>query len=64
MSDDFRDDDEIEEIALFGKEHGADIMNVMALIPQGRFKDLKEPSGLEMTAAKITAMHKTGSRRQ
>lgn len=42
-------------IGIFGKEHGADIMNVMALIPQGRFKDLKEPSGLEMTAAKITA---------
>ena len=48
-------DNEIEEIAMFGKENGVSMMNIMPLIPQGKFKGVKEPNVLEINTAKMTA---------
>lgn len=46
---------EIEKIALKGKESGADLMNIIPLIPLNKLKDLKAPSCDEISMAREKA---------
>ncbi len=48
-------DCEIEEIASFARDSGVEIMNIMPLIPQGRFKHIEEPDSSKVKTAKSTA---------
>lgn len=48
-------DQEIKEIAYFAKEHKVSVMNIMPLIPQGKFSNLPAPRDEEITKARMTA---------
>lgn len=46
---------EIEKIALKGKDYGADLMNLIPLIPLNMFKDLRPPTCEEISGAREKA---------
>jgi nitrogen fixation protein NifB len=46
---------EIEKIALKGKDYGADLMNLIPLIPLNMFKDLRPPTCEEISLAREKA---------
>lgn len=48
-------DTEMEEISCFSKEHKVEIMNIMPLIPQGKFSNLPAPSHGEIIKARVLA---------
>jgi nitrogen fixation protein NifB len=46
---------EIEKIAIKGKDYGADLMNIIPLIPLNMFKDLRPPTCEEISGAREKA---------
>jgi nitrogen fixation protein NifB len=53
-------DFEVEKVALEVKKRGASIMNIMPLIPQAKFADLRPPTAVELASVRDANQHILG----